>query len=118
MTPPPDDLSHLDREYPGVAGRIRANLAILHQRLNRIPWRALERRLPLIESIAAVAVDVGFLVHLQALQTARLSLAVQRAETAAGRLEHDARRLQRARIAAWVAVGVAVAASLLSLVRG
>jgi hypothetical protein len=116
VTPPPDDLSHLDAEYPEVAGRIRENLSRLHQRLNRIPWRLLEKRAPLIESIAAVAVDVGFLVHLQALQTARLAVAVQRAESAAGRLEREERRLRRARVAAWVAVGVAVGVAILEVV--
>jgi hypothetical protein len=68
--------------------------------------------------MADCAVDVAFLVHLQALDTARLAVAVARAEVAATRLEREERRLRRARVAAWVAVGVAVAASLLSLVRG
>lgn len=95
MTPPPDDdLSHLP---PEVAGRIRENLAFLHHHLDAIPWRTLERRLPLVDAIAAVSVDVAFLVHIQA---------------------HEIRRVQRARRAAWVVVAVALAASLLSLVRG
>jgi hypothetical protein len=112
---PPDDLSHLPVE---VAGRIRENLSRLHRRLAGIPRAELEARYSFLAIMADCAVDVAFLVHLQAMETARLPLAVQRAETAAGRLEREERRLRRARIAAWVAVGVAVGSAVLSLVRG
>jgi hypothetical protein len=91
---------------------------VLYRRLEGIPRAELERRYSFLATLADCAVDVGLLVHLHALYTARLSTAVQRAEVAATEMEHEVRRMRRARVAAWVAVGVAVAASLLSLVRG
>jgi len=116
MTPPPDDdLSHLPRE---VAGRIRGNLTTLYLRLAAMPRRRWEQRYSFMSILADCAVDVGFLVHLQALETARLATAVQRAESAASNLETEARRLRRARMAAWVAAGIALGTALLSLVRG